>query len=121
MQKLTLETVLVSESLYKMTTSKASKELIKASVFYMQAFWKEISSCIWNSKRSLKGLSNIKKNPIKQRLLEDQTMVGLRLCTKLATKLLPEMYAKRLTLREGVKQILQSIPSASYAENSTAF
>ena len=34
----------------------------------------------------------------------------------LSAKLLPEMYAKRLTLREGVRKILEAIPSARYPE-----
>lgn len=35
---------------------------------------------------------------------------------ELANKLLPEMYALRLTLREGVRQLMHSIPSKSYPE-----
>ncbi|MEH2069238.1 MAG: HAD-IB family phosphatase [Nostoc sp.] len=35
---------------------------------------------------------------------------------ELSAKLIPEMYAQRLTLREGVREILQSIPSSSYSE-----
>lgn len=35
---------------------------------------------------------------------------------QLSEQLMPEMYARRLTLREGVRQILQSIPSARYPE-----
>lgn len=48
----------------------------------------------------------------------EETFVAVlkKFAPELSAKLLPEMYAKRLTLREGVKQILQSIPSASYAE-----
>lgn len=34
----------------------------------------------------------------------------------LAERLLPEIYAKRLTLREGVRRFIQSIPSVRYAE-----
>ena len=33
---------------------------------------------------------------------------------ELSERLIPEMYAKRLTLREGVRQMLESIPSARY-------
>ncbi len=48
----------------------------------------------------------------------DETFVAVlrKFAPVLSAKLLPEMYAKRLTLREGVKEILQSIPSASYPE-----
>jgi 2-hydroxy-3-keto-5-methylthiopentenyl-1-phosphate phosphatase len=35
---------------------------------------------------------------------------------QLSAQLIPEMYARRLTLREGVKQILESIPSSCYPE-----
>ncbi|MFB2773464.1 HAD-IB family phosphatase [Pelatocladus sp. BLCC-F211] len=35
---------------------------------------------------------------------------------QLSAQLIPEMYAQRLTLREGVKQILESIPSSRYPE-----
>ncbi len=35
---------------------------------------------------------------------------------ELSEKLMPEMYARRLTLREGVRQLLESIPSARYPE-----
>jgi len=34
----------------------------------------------------------------------------------LSAKLLPEVYARRLTLREGVRQLLESIPQARYPE-----
>jgi 2-hydroxy-3-keto-5-methylthiopentenyl-1-phosphate phosphatase len=33
-----------------------------------------------------------------------------------STQLLPEMYAQRVTLRQGVRQILESIPASSYPE-----
>ncbi|MEH1947253.1 MAG: HAD-IB family phosphatase [Nostoc sp.] len=48
----------------------------------------------------------------------DETFVAVlkKFAPVLSAKLLPEMYAKRLTLREGVKEIIQSIPSASYPE-----
>lgn len=48
----------------------------------------------------------------------EETFVAVlkKFAPELSAQLLPEMYAKRLTLREGVKQILQSIPSASYPE-----
>ncbi|WP_445630054.1 HAD-IB family phosphatase [Nostoc sp. DSM 114167] len=48
----------------------------------------------------------------------DETFVAVlkKFAPVISAKLLPEMYAKRLTLREGVKEILQSIPSASYPE-----
>jgi 2-hydroxy-3-keto-5-methylthiopentenyl-1-phosphate phosphatase len=35
---------------------------------------------------------------------------------EMATKLLPEMYAQRVTLRQGVRTILESIPSINYPE-----
>ncbi|OUL24693.1 2-hydroxy-3-keto-5-methylthiopentenyl-1-phosphate phosphatase [Nostoc sp. RF31YmG] len=35
---------------------------------------------------------------------------------ELSAKLLPEMYARRVTLRQGVRQILESIPSSRYGE-----
>ncbi|MBD2666557.1 hydrolase, haloacid dehalogenase-like protein [Richelia sinica FACHB-800] len=48
----------------------------------------------------------------------EETFVAVlkKFAPEISAKLLPEMYAKRLTLREGVKAILQSIPSASYPE-----
>jgi len=48
----------------------------------------------------------------------EETFVAVlkKFAPELSAQLLPEMYAKRLTLRAGVKQILQSIPSASYPE-----
>jgi 2-hydroxy-3-keto-5-methylthiopentenyl-1-phosphate phosphatase len=48
----------------------------------------------------------------------EETFVAVlkKFAPEISTKLLPEMYAKRLTLRDGVKAILQSIPSASYPE-----
>jgi len=35
---------------------------------------------------------------------------------ELSARLMPQMYARRLTLREGVRQLLESIPSARYPE-----
>lgn len=35
---------------------------------------------------------------------------------ELSAQLIPEMYARRLTLREGVRQILESIPSSRYPD-----
>ena len=35
---------------------------------------------------------------------------------EVSAQLMPEMYARRLTLREGVRQILESIPSARYGD-----
>ncbi|MBD2435518.1 HAD-IB family phosphatase [Nostoc sp. FACHB-110] len=48
----------------------------------------------------------------------EETFVAVlqKFAPEVAAKLIPEMYAKRLSLRAGVKQILQSIPSASYAD-----
>jgi len=47
-----------------------------------------------------------------------ETFVGMlkELTPELSAKLMPEMYARRLTLREGVRQLIESIPSASYPE-----
>jgi 2-hydroxy-3-keto-5-methylthiopentenyl-1-phosphate phosphatase len=33
---------------------------------------------------------------------------------EVSARILPELYTKRLTLREGVRQMLESIPSSSY-------
>lgn len=48
----------------------------------------------------------------------EETFVAVlkKFAPELSAKLIPEMYAQRLTLREGVREILQSIPSSSYAE-----
>ncbi|MBD2450988.1 HAD-IB family phosphatase [Nostoc sp. FACHB-152] len=48
----------------------------------------------------------------------EETFVAVlkKFAPEVSAKVIPEMYAKRMTLREGVKQILQSIPSASYPE-----
>ncbi|MFN6563138.1 MAG: HAD-IB family phosphatase [Nostoc sp. ChiSLP01] len=48
----------------------------------------------------------------------EETFVAVlkKFAPELSAKLVPEMYAQRLTLREGVREILQSIPSSSYAE-----
>ena len=35
---------------------------------------------------------------------------------ELSARLLPEIYAKRMTLRDGVRQFMESIPSARYSE-----
>jgi 2-hydroxy-3-keto-5-methylthiopentenyl-1-phosphate phosphatase len=35
---------------------------------------------------------------------------------ELSAKIMPEMYARRLTLRAGVRQLLESIPSSRYSE-----
>jgi 2-hydroxy-3-keto-5-methylthiopentenyl-1-phosphate phosphatase len=47
-----------------------------------------------------------------------ETFVGMlkEFAPELSAQLLPEMYARRLTLREGVKQLLESIPSDRYPE-----
>ncbi len=39
-----------------------------------------------------------------------------RFAPDISAQLLPEMYARRLTLRQGVQQVLQSIPSADYPD-----
>jgi 2-hydroxy-3-keto-5-methylthiopentenyl-1-phosphate phosphatase len=48
----------------------------------------------------------------------DETFVALlrQFTPDLADRLMPEMYARRLTLRQGVRQLLESIPSAKYPE-----
>jgi 2-hydroxy-3-keto-5-methylthiopentenyl-1-phosphate phosphatase len=48
----------------------------------------------------------------------EETFVAIlkKFAPELSAKLIPEMYAQRLTLREGVREILQSIPSSSYGE-----
>ncbi|BAY17679.1 HAD-superfamily hydrolase [Anabaenopsis circularis NIES-21] len=48
----------------------------------------------------------------------EETFVAVlkKFAPEVAAQLLPEMYAQRVTLREGVKKILQSIPSAQYGE-----
>jgi len=48
----------------------------------------------------------------------EETFVAVmkKFAPELSAKLLPEMYAQRVTLREGVRQILESIPSSRYAE-----
>jgi 2-hydroxy-3-keto-5-methylthiopentenyl-1-phosphate phosphatase len=46
-------------------------------------------------------------------ITEEETFVALlkQFTPALSAKLMPEMYARRLTLREGVRQLLESIPS----------
>lgn len=48
----------------------------------------------------------------------EETFVGMlkHFTPELSAKLMPEMYALRLTLREGVRQLLESIPSERYPE-----
>ncbi|NJN49590.1 MAG: HAD-IB family phosphatase [Alkalinema sp. RL_2_19] len=48
----------------------------------------------------------------------EETFVALlrKFTPVLADRLMPEMYARKLTLREGVRQLLESIPSAKYPE-----
>ncbi|HEY9638476.1 MAG TPA: HAD-IB family phosphatase [Coleofasciculaceae cyanobacterium] len=48
----------------------------------------------------------------------EETFVGMlkKLAPELSEQLMPEMYARRLTLREGVRQLLESIPSTRYSE-----
>ncbi|BAY21891.1 HAD-superfamily hydrolase [Calothrix sp. NIES-2100] len=48
----------------------------------------------------------------------EETFVAVlkKFAPELSAKLLPEMYARRLTLRQGVRQILESIPSSRYTE-----
>lgn len=51
-------------------------------------------------------------------ITEEETFVALlrKFTPELADRLMPQMYAKQLTLREGVRQLLESIPSAKYPE-----
>lgn len=48
----------------------------------------------------------------------EETFVGMlqEFAPELSEQLMPEMYARRLTLREGVRQLLESIPSSRYPE-----
>ena len=48
----------------------------------------------------------------------EETFVAVlkRFAPDLAAQLIPQMYARQLTLRQGVRQILESIPSSSYPE-----
>ena len=48
----------------------------------------------------------------------EETFVGMlkTFTPELSAQLMPEMYARRLTLRAGVRQLLESIPSARYSE-----
>lgn len=48
----------------------------------------------------------------------EETFVGMlkEFTPELSDKLMPEMYARRLTLREGVRQLLESIPSSRYPD-----
>jgi 2-hydroxy-3-keto-5-methylthiopentenyl-1-phosphate phosphatase len=48
----------------------------------------------------------------------EETFVGMlkTFAPELSEQLMPEMYARRLTLREGVRQLLESIPSACYPQ-----
>lgn len=47
-----------------------------------------------------------------------ETFAGMlkEFAPQLSAKIMPELYAKRLTLREGVRQLLESIPSKLYPE-----
>lgn len=48
----------------------------------------------------------------------EETFVAVlkKFAPELSAKLLPEMYARQVTLREGVRQILESIPGSRYTE-----
>ncbi|MCC5636384.1 HAD-IB family phosphatase [Nostoc sp. CHAB 5844] len=48
----------------------------------------------------------------------EETFVAVlkKFAPEVAAQFLPEMYAQRVTLREGVKKILESIPSSEYRE-----
>lgn len=48
----------------------------------------------------------------------EETFVAMlkKFAPKLSAKFIPEIYARRVTLREGVRQMLQSIPSSQYSE-----
>ncbi|MGL5807460.1 MAG: HAD-IB family phosphatase [Xenococcaceae cyanobacterium] len=47
-----------------------------------------------------------------------ETFAGMlkEFAPELSAQLMPEMYSRKLTLREGVRQLLESIPSKRYAE-----
>lgn len=51
-------------------------------------------------------------------ITEEETFAGMlkEFAPELSSKLMPEMYALRLTLREGVRQLLESIPAQRYPE-----
>lgn len=51
-------------------------------------------------------------------ITQTETFVAMlrQFTPELSAQLLPEIYAKRLTLREGVRRLIESIPSARYAE-----
>lgn len=68
-----------------------------------------------------------KINPLKKRavfcdfdgtITVEETFVAAlkKFAPALSAQLMPEMYARRLTLRDGVRQILESIPSTCYPE-----
>ncbi|BAY11795.1 HAD-IB family phosphatase [Calothrix sp. NIES-2098] len=48
----------------------------------------------------------------------EETFVAVlkKFAPELSAKLLPEMYARKITLRQGVRQILESIPASRYNE-----
>ena len=48
----------------------------------------------------------------------EETFVAMitRFAPEVSARVLPEIYAKRVTLRQGVRQMLESIPSSSYSE-----
>jgi 2-hydroxy-3-keto-5-methylthiopentenyl-1-phosphate phosphatase len=48
----------------------------------------------------------------------EETFVGMlkHFAPELSSQLMPEMYARRLSLRSGVRQLLESIPSECYGE-----
>ncbi len=48
----------------------------------------------------------------------EETFVAIlkKFSPKVSGELIPQMYARKLTLRQGVRQILESIPSSCYAE-----
>lgn len=48
----------------------------------------------------------------------EETFVGMlkEFTPQLSEQLMPQMYARQLTLRQGVRQLLESIPSARYPE-----
>jgi 2-hydroxy-3-keto-5-methylthiopentenyl-1-phosphate phosphatase len=54
-------------------------------------------------------------------ITEEETFVALlkKFTPVLSAKLMPQMYSRKLTLREGVRQLLESIPSNCYEEMVT--
>jgi 2-hydroxy-3-keto-5-methylthiopentenyl-1-phosphate phosphatase len=71
-------------------------------------------------------ISKSRQNPIKRAIFCDfdgtitaeETFVGMlkQFAPQLSAELMPQMYARQLTLRAGVRQLLESIPASRYPE-----